>query len=44
MVTSPKGLGPKMTALTRGSSIYKIQTHPLVREDASQNKTLTVKE
>jgi hypothetical protein len=27
-----------LTALARASSIYKIQTHPLVREGASQNQ------
>jgi hypothetical protein len=35
---------PRKTMLARASSIYKRQTRPLVREDASQNKTDTVKE
>jgi hypothetical protein len=34
MVTSPKGLGPKMTALARAISNCKRKTRPLVRESA----------
>jgi hypothetical protein len=30
--------------LARASSIYKRQTHPLVREDAHKNRAVTVKD
>jgi hypothetical protein len=30
--------GPRMIALARSSSNYKLQTYPLVREDAVQEK------
>jgi hypothetical protein len=32
----PRDSGPRKVALARASSIYKIQTRPLVREDAPQ--------
>jgi hypothetical protein len=38
MVASPKGLGPRKTALAKASSIYKWQTRPLVREGAPQKQ------
>jgi hypothetical protein len=41
MVTSPKGLGPKKDY---ASSIYKIQTRLLVREDAHKNRAVIVKD
>jgi hypothetical protein len=46
MVTSPEGLGLEKGYLARASSIYKIQTRPLVREGAQQKKkkTVTLKE
>jgi hypothetical protein len=44
MVVSPKGSDPRKAVLERASSIYERQTRPLVREDAPQNKTITVKE
>jgi hypothetical protein len=38
MVASPKGLGPRNTALARASGTYKRQTRPLVREGAPRNQ------
>jgi hypothetical protein len=35
---SPKGLGPRKTALARASGTYKRQTCPLVREGAPRNQ------
>jgi hypothetical protein len=36
----PRDYDPRNTALARASSIYKRQTHPLVREGAHRNKTV----
>jgi hypothetical protein len=38
MATNPKGLGPEKGYLARASSIFKRQTHPLVREGAQQKQ------
>jgi hypothetical protein len=38
MVASPKGLGPRKTALARASGTYKRQTRPLVREGVPRNQ------
>jgi hypothetical protein len=39
---APRGSDPRKTAVARASSIYKIQTRPLVREGAPQRKNVTI--
>jgi hypothetical protein len=37
----PRDSDPRKTALAKANSIYKRQTHPLVREGSPRNKTVT---
>jgi hypothetical protein len=41
MVVSPADLDPRMTALVRPNSNYKLQTRPLVREDTPHQLELS---
>jgi hypothetical protein len=44
MVRSPKGLGPEKDYAGEGQQHIHRQTRPLVRDGASQIKTVTVKD